>query len=63
MTEAIIYITLAFSVAALIAVIGVFVYVKKKMESVTGSVKADKIMLPGYEVKVVKGELSFIPTK
>ncbi|SDT15943.1 hypothetical protein SAMN05192545_2904 [Maribacter dokdonensis] len=63
MTESIPYIALGISVVALIAVIGVFVYIKKKMTTSTGSIKAEKIVLPGYEVKVVNGELSFTPTK
>lgn len=63
MTEHIANIALGISVVALIAIIGVFVYLKKKLTAIAGSIKAEKIVLPGYEVKVVNGELSFTPTK
>lgn len=63
MTESIPYIALGISVVALIAIIGVFVYLKKKLATIAGSITAEKIVLPGYEVKVVNGELSFTPTK
>lgn len=51
------------SIIALVVVVLLVLWLRRKIGTIAKSIKVEKITLPGYEVKVVNGELSFTPTK